>query len=202
MTLIPREGNPSGVRCRAGGLRGIWRRAVVVTVAAMLGMVGMAGQALAHNVLVSSDPAEGQQLDAGPPVVTLNFDQYVQSEAGLSQVVVTGPDGGQWTTGEVEVNGTAVSAPLRPLGPAGDYTIGYRVLSADGHPVTGKITFTLTKPGTGTPAPASAQQDAGSTDAAPAESGDSGGVPVWVWIAGAVVLLAAGVFFALRIGRE
>ncbi|MDI5980810.1 copper resistance protein CopC, partial [Amycolatopsis magusensis] len=31
---------------------------------------------------------------------------------------------------------------------------------------------------------------------------DSGGVPLWVWIAGAVVLLALGLVFALRAGKE
>jgi hypothetical protein len=30
---------------------------------------------------------------------------------------------------------------------------------------------------------------------------DAGGAPVWPWIVGAVVLVAGGVFLALRLGR-
>jgi hypothetical protein len=100
----------------------------------------------------------------------------------------------------VQVSNNLVIAPLRPLGPAGVYTIGYRVLSADGHPVIGEVTFTLTKAGTGTPASVSAAKATGSGQSSAA--GDSGGVPIWVWIAGAVVLLGIGLTVALRTGKE
>ncbi|HEX5813288.1 MAG TPA: copper resistance protein CopC, partial [Pseudonocardia sp.] len=88
-----------------------------------------------------------------------------------------------------------------PLGPAGVYQIGYRVVSADGHPVSGKVAFTLTTAGAGsaqaqTPA-TTAAPDAVPTTAPP----DAGGAPVWPWIAGAVVLVAGGVALALRLGR-
>jgi hypothetical protein len=85
---------------------------------------------------------------------------------------------------------------VRELGPRGVYTIGYRVVSADGHPVSGKVTFTLTKAGNGTPA--ANNEDA---QAAPLESEDSG-LPIWVWLVGAAVLLGAGLFVALRIGGK
>jgi hypothetical protein len=78
------------------------------------------------------------------------------------------------------------------------YTVAYRILSADGHPVEGAVRFTLTTAGTGTPAPSAAAQP-------PTTSGQGGhgggGMPVWPWIVGAAALLAIGVVFALRIGR-
>jgi hypothetical protein len=86
-----------------------------------------------------------------------------------------------------------VTAPVRELGPAGVYTIAYRIISADGHPVSGTLTFTLTTAGDGTPAAPPADSAAGD---------DSGGVPIWVWIGGAVVVLGIGLFFALRIGGK
>jgi hypothetical protein len=58
--------------------------------------------------------------------------------------------------------------------------------------------FTLTKEGSGTPAPASSSA---AQDPASPSSG-SGGVPIWVWIVGAAVLLAGGAFLALRGGAE
>ncbi|TNC27474.1 copper resistance CopC family protein [Amycolatopsis alkalitolerans] len=155
-------------------------------------MIGTAAPALAHNVLISTDPAKGASLDTGPAKITLTFDAPVQG-GDLNQVSVLGPDRSQWTEGPVQISSNVVTAPVRPLGPAGTYTVGYRILSADGHPVEGEYTFTLTKAGNGTPATATA---------ASSGDGSSGGVPVWVWIVGAVVLLAAGLTIALRMGRE
>jgi methionine-rich copper-binding protein CopC len=40
-------------------------------------------------------------------------------------------------------DGATVSAPVRRLERAGQYTIAYRVPSADGHPVRGAVRFTL-----------------------------------------------------------
>jgi methionine-rich copper-binding protein CopC len=160
-------------------------------------VLGTATPALAHNVLISSDPANGSSVAAGPPKISLTFDQYVQG-ADVNQIAVTGPGGGQWAEGPISVVNNVISAPLRPLGPAGKYTVGYRVLSADGHPVTGELTFTLTTAGTGTPATVDAAKSPGGSSQAASPA--STGVPIWVWIAGAVVLLAIGLTVALRSG--
>lgn len=175
------------------------RRVLVITtvmLAAVLGLVGTATPAPAHNTLIASDPADGARLDDGPSMVTLTFSDVVRGGL-VNQVAVTGPEGGQWTEGQVEVRDTVVTTRVRPLGPAGDYIIGYRIVSADGHPVSGEIRFTLTTAGTGTPAPTAA-----GNPAAGEQGNGSTGVPIWVWLAGAGVLLAAGLALALRIGRE
>jgi methionine-rich copper-binding protein CopC len=174
------------------------RKALVTLALTVVAMLGTATPALAHNILISSDPAQGAHLDAGPGRITLTFDAPVQP-GDVNQVAVTGPDGNQWTDGGAQVSSNVVTAALRPLGPAGDYTVGYRILSADGHPVSAEFKFSLTKPGNGTPAPAGANkpQAAASTGS----PGDSGGVPVWVWIGGAVVVLAIGLTLALRMGK-
>ncbi len=176
------------------------RKALVALALTGVAVLGTATPALAHNVIIGSDPAEGTSLAAGPSKISLTFDQYVQG-ADVNQIAVTGPNGGQWAEGPISVVNNVISAPLRPLGPAGKYTVGYRVLSADGHPVTGEINFTLTKAGTGTPATVDAARSPGSpSQAAPASS--STGIPIWVWIAGAVVLLALGLTVALRTGGK
>lgn len=188
------------------------RRLTFVAAAVALTLLGAAAPAAAHNTLISSDPEEDARIDTAPEQVTLTFDQPVQ-DAGVNQVAVTGPDGTSYATGRVRVDSAVVTAPIRPLGPAGTYVIGFRILSADGHPVSEELRFTLTKPGPGagdtasgngdqrtgaasTPAPEPAQA------AQPAESAESdeGGVPVWVWLIAAAVLLGAGIFVALRMG--
>ncbi|WP_436502154.1 copper resistance CopC family protein [Actinokineospora sp. HUAS TT18] len=173
-------------------------RAAAAFAVALFALVGLAPAALAHNQLVSSTPADKSAIDTGPSTIELTFDQPVQNGKGLNSIVVVGPNGtDQWQGGEAAVRGNVVSAPLRELGPAGEYRVGYRILSADGHPVSGEIKFTLNKAGNGTPAP---PEQTKTTGTAAEPSGDDGGVPVWVWIAGAAVLLGAGVFFALRVG--
>lgn len=163
------------------------------TVVAGFAVLALATPASAHDVLVGSDPARGATMTTGPTQVRLDFNAPVQF--GADQITVLGPDGGHYErTSTATVTGNSVSAPVAPLGPAGTYRVGYRVISADGHPVAGEITFTLAKAGTGAPV---TPQAAGASSS----SSGGGGVPVWVWIVGAVVLLAVGLFVALRGGR-
>jgi hypothetical protein len=174
------------------------RKLLAVLVLTGLGLFALAGTASAHNSLVSSTPAENASLATGPGTIVLTFDQPVQEGEGLNAVAVTGPDGKQWQGGPAKVDSNVVSTPVRQLGPKGVYTIGYRIVSADGHPVSGQVTFTLTQAGNGTPA--TAEANAGSVPGT--TSGDTSGLPLWVWLVGAAVLLGAGLFVALRIGGK
>jgi hypothetical protein len=180
---------------------------VAITVAVLA-----AGTAFAHNVLVHSDPANGATLSNGPARLTLTFDLPVQNV--YSAVSVVGPDKLHYEAAASQVNGNSVSVDVSPLGPAGVYTVGYRIVSDDGHPVGGSTTFTLSSSGTGHGVPAeqspAAQQatDPGTSSGSGQDArdaggtGGSGGAPVWPWIVGAVVLVGAGVIVALRVGRN
>ncbi|MEV1172870.1 copper resistance CopC family protein [Nonomuraea sp. NPDC049784] len=155
--------------------------------------------AQAHNVLIGSDPKDGATLSAAPSQVTLVFDQAVRQ--GYAQVGVTGADGSSWADGSAVVAAERVSVRVKPLPAGGSYVVGYRILSADGHPVTGKITFTLSPGAAGAPAAATGQtaQDA-SAEAAEAAANGGAGMAV-VWIVGALLVLAAGTAVALRRSR-
>jgi copper resistance protein C len=139
--------------------------------------------ASAHATRVSADPADNAALTAGPDRVSATFNERLQTT--FAAMTVVGPDGNLWSTGEPSVQGAVVGIGLRPLGPAGTYTVNYRVTSADGHVVSGSWSFRLTVPGTGTPGPAAA-----------ATAGN--GIPVWPFIAGAVALVAVGALWAVR----
>lgn len=164
-----------------------------------MALIGGAQAASAHSALVGSDPADGASTATGPATVALTFNEAVQP--GFTTVTVVGPGGNQWQAGPPTEDGSVVTVPVRPLGPAGEYTVGYRVLSADSHPVQGAVRFTLTEAGPGTvaaPAPSGTDE----SPPAPAQTTDEGGMPVWPWIVGTVVLLAAGVAVALWLGRN
>ena len=102
--------------------------------------VGLAGAASAHDVLISSDPADNATVATAPSSLQFTFDQPVQNFDPVVSLV--GPDGRQYATGTPSVSGNVVSGTV-DAGPAGRYTAAYRIVSADGHPVTGEIHFTL-----------------------------------------------------------
>ncbi|OLT10511.1 hypothetical protein BJF78_28720 [Pseudonocardia sp. CNS-139] len=183
-------------------------RVTAVGLLAALALLLGSGTASAHARLEGSDPADGASLDTAPQRVSLTFSDAMTAD--FSTLTVVGPGDVHYETGAVSAQDTTISIGLLPLGAAGTYQIGYRVVSADGHPVSGSVSFTLTTAGpaastptpTGTPAPAatSVAPAAPSTAAAPATP-EGGGMPVWPWIVGAVVLVGGGVAVALRLGR-
>ncbi|OBH49217.1 copper resistance CopC family protein [Mycobacterium sp. E2479] len=146
----------------------------------------MAPAASAHATRISTDPAADAVLAAGPQRVSATFNEQLQTT--FAAMTVVGPDGNVWSAGEPAVRGAVVGIALRALGPAGTYTVNYRVTSADGHVVSGSWSFRLTVPGTGTPGP-------------PAAGPDGGALPVWPFVAIAVALVAGGAWWATR-GRR
>ncbi|WP_211229552.1 copper resistance CopC family protein [Nakamurella lactea] len=175
-----------------------WRRGLSAGAAVLLALligVGLALPASAHNTLTGSDPADGSTVSAAPTTVTLTFDQPVQNYQPV--LTVTGPNGNRFSAGEATVQSNTVSVALDGAGPAGEYIAAYRVVSADGHPVSGEIRYTLAAgaagTATGSPAPA------GSTPSAAAGDGSSGlGVWLWIGIAVAALLVIAAVVVILR----
>lgn len=166
------------------------RRARLAVVALMLTAFACtaaltAGSAGAHAARVSADPAENSALSTGPIRVRATFNEDLQTT--FAAMTLVGPDGNLWTTGEPSVHGTVVSIGVRPLGPAGTYTVNYRVTSADGHVVAGSWSFRLTAAGSGTPG-RSAQGSNGSPD----------DLPIWPFVLGAVILVGGGALWAMR----
>ncbi|MFF4983821.1 copper resistance protein CopC [Streptomyces sp. NPDC001046] len=83
------------------------------------------------------DQQPGREHHAGrlPPRVTLTFSDKMAEK--YAKVAVTGPDGKPAAAGKPQVDGRNVTLPFVADGPAGRYTVGYRVVSADGHPISG-----------------------------------------------------------------
>ncbi len=143
-------------------------------------VLGWSLPAQAHTALVSSDPADGARLDAAPNQVVLTFSEELKEP--VEAVVAVDGDQQEWSAA---VDGAhLVITPART--PAeGAYTIDYRVVSADGHPVTGALSFTV-----GESAAAS-----GDTTTTPASGSDADEGSVWAspWFLGILGVLAIGV---------
>ena len=110
----------------------------------------------------------------------------------FAAMTVVGPDGNLWSTGDPEVDGAVVSVGVRPLGPAGTYTVNYRATSADGHVVSGSWSFRLTVAGTGTSGAVGRGR--------PSEHANT--IPVWPFYAGAVLIVGAGPCGRCDAGRD
>jgi hypothetical protein len=140
--------------------------------------------AYAHTSLRTSDPLRGTKVEALRKV-TLEFTESVR----FPVVIITGPDGLRYEDGKPRVDGPRVLQKVGRQLPGGAYTIAYRVVSRDGHPIEGEIPFELTPPPSPGETPAAPVAVAPSSSPA-AQTAESPSVPGWVWV---VVFGLAGI---------
>ena len=128
--------------------------------------------AFAHAEFLGSAPASGSHLSSMPGKITLRFGENLSDLSGANAIVVMGPGGEEISQGEVSIMDTSAARDLKATSKAGTYHVAYRVLSADGHPVSGELDFFLDEPGVPTPlaGPASSLASPASSLASPASS--------------------------------
>lgn len=175
---------------------------------------GSAGPAAGHTDLVSSSPSAGAHLDTAPRSVTLDFSEQMSPELSAVSLDVAGENlslrvrAGSSSTALVADVPPGVSS--RP-GVTTAWRVAYRVVSRDGHPVTGQLRFQVRGPlpspsastppaVTATPAPA-----VPATEDAVAPAAESAGTP-WLLIVGGggvlLVLLTLAVAAGVRLARH
>jgi copper resistance protein C len=195
-------------------LRKAVTRVLAGTVLAGALALGWQAPALAHDKLVSTSPKDGAALEAAPNEVVLTYNEAVQTS--FANVVVAGPGGTNIAEGKPQVVGNKVTQPLKSEAPNGTYTVSWRVVSSDGHPINGTFTYSIklvvptpTKsetPTTGpTTEPAAEPSTPGSTPAGTSDQSQAdGGGSSWPWVVGALVLIViivGGVLLGRR-GRQ
>jgi len=165
-------------------------------VSTLTAVLGLPAAAEAHTDLVSSSPKGGAVLRTSPDELTLVFSEDIDPDFATVVLTVgkarerldTQVDRGE-VTGVVPRNLDAGTA-------TGDFTwsVAYRVVSADGHPVTGKVDFDapFPKPPAESTDPTE-QEEPGGTSATPEAvedavvvqagepSAESEGSPALVW---------------------
>jgi copper transport protein len=109
------------------------------TVACLAWAAAAAPPAGAHAVLIKSAPQQGALLHEEPRRIVLRFNETVETSFGA--VRIYDEKGKRVDRGApVRPRGDTIAMGIRP-GLLGVYTVSYRVLSADGHPVTGAYVF-------------------------------------------------------------
>jgi copper transport protein len=120
-------------------------RASLVAVAAVL-TLAMAPDAHAHAVLQESEPANDAVIATSPDTVRVRFDEPVVAVAGA--VRVFDADGGRVDDGRLSrPSASEVAVGLKGGLAHGTYTVSWRVVSADTHPVFGAFVFHVGEPG-------------------------------------------------------
>lgn len=166
--------------------------------ALLLGLTLAASPASAHAGLTSSNPEEGATLKELPSEIVLEFTEEIGTPAF---VAVTDPDNRRLDDGDPVLDGATVRQRIDPATHAGLHTIAYRVVSADGHPVTGHVRVTVefaddAGPAGSTGADSDPSADAASDEASDETESDTEGTSNARFVAGAVV----GVLVALLLG--
>lgn len=185
------------------------RMSLVAIVVALTSLVVVdADRADAHSSLVSSTPSDGQTLTEPLDRVDLTFSEAPLAglDAGL-RIEVRDAAGQDVSTGDVTVDGLTMSKAVEPTN--GSYTMLWRYVSPDGHPITGELAFTVDLPvstSTGSPT-ASTEPGSDATeidvtleaDAAPTAGDDTPSTwPVLVAGGVGIVLIAAILVAASR----
>ena len=188
------------------GQRKLWTIALLVAV--VFTVLGTPQAAWAHNALVSTSPGDGKTVTEPPSSIVLTFNE--PAIATGTKVLVTGPDGSV-AAGDPQLVDTTVEQTLLPELSAGEYTVEWRVTSADGHPINGEFSFTVRTGSVGkstaTPVPTtkdaespSPSQTASASDQATTVATPSGG-PVGSAAEPSIGLVVAAGGGADRIGR-
>jgi methionine-rich copper-binding protein CopC len=192
-------------------------RNVLVGLLALVALLLGGAPAMAHSDLASSDPADGAVLATAPEVVRFTFNERLLPQGNAITLTDVAADA-RIEVAKASVDGDTVSVPFPAGAPAGQYRAAYRVVSADGHPIAGSITFTVgagaspTPAGPADPSPVASSPAAPGAPAAtgapgadpslasplpaalPDDAGDAGdaGMLVWALAIGVVVLAAVG----------
>lgn len=194
------------------------RTAVAVagaTLVAAVAAVLFAAPASAHDRLTGSTPEDGATVTTAPTEVELTFTDEVQ-DLGLT-VLVKDPSGASVAAGKPAIDGDTVVQKLDPLTASGVYTVAYRVVSSDGHPIAGRFTFTATlaaaspsASATASPSTSPSSPSASPTTPSPSESSvaaspaastsDAGSSTPWVVLGGLLVaaLVVVGIVMSRR----
>ncbi|MFI2202121.1 copper resistance protein CopC [Streptomyces sp. NPDC020192] len=130
------------------------RRLTLLCAGLFLLLLGTAAPASAHAALRTSDPADAAVLRTAPRQVTLTFTEPVALLTDSFRVY--DPTNHRVRTGPADhapdhSNTARVSLPAELA--TGTYTVAWRVVSADSHPVSGALTFSVGRR-TATTAPA------------------------------------------------
>jgi methionine-rich copper-binding protein CopC len=180
---------------------------VALALTALMVGFGSVG-ASAHAELTGSNPIADSVIGMLPPTVELTFGEplmVVEGSEAANQITVTKADGKRIDVRTTTVADRVASVALDTSAGEGVYTVAYRVVSEDGHPIDGKFKFEVSvaaQSGEAEPMPINEMpSDAPTAVIAPApeprdgveaeDGAENAEANPWPWIAGGALLVVA-----------
>lgn len=182
--------------------QGLLRKSLLILSIAAAALLAPVAAASAHDVLTGTTPQAGETVGDVPDALELTFSNNPLAMG--SAITVQDSAGQNWAIGDVRIVDNTVSQGIRPDAPAGEYTVSWRVVSSDAHPIEGTFGFTATAGGEGLPSesPASAADGTGDAEAAAAEPAFPTVTVILVAVAVMAVLIAVIAFFVRILVRR
>lgn len=92
-----------------------------------------------HTALESVDPTEGNVVTKELQKVVLNFNTSLEQASSFTLE----DEEGQEVLINVEINEQSMTGTLEEVPANGTYTVNWKIIGADGHPIEGTYAFTL-----------------------------------------------------------
>lgn len=121
-----------------GGAGGVFASLLL----AFLLWLALPAVAFAHAALISAEPADNAILTESPARFALTFNEPVSP----LKLTLVRPDGTPVWLSDFHVDGGTVSIEVPGRLGQGTHVLGWRVVSADGHPVAGSLLFSVGAP--------------------------------------------------------
>lgn len=121
-----------------------FKAAFAALTAAVVLTILLPASAWGHAQLLGSSPSRGEMVPAAPELIELEFNEPVEASFGALRLYDSA--GKQVETGPVErPGGRQDVVAVRPPAdlPEGAYTLTFRIISADSHPVSGGFIFSV-----------------------------------------------------------
>ena len=203
---------------RASASASPWAALVAGIALAAASVLVVASPAAAHDELVAADPPADSTVATLPAQLTLTFSSEIADDDGASVVVVTDAAGTALADGTPTVNDNVLTQPLAGEA-SGAVTVQWKVVSGDGHPISGEYSFTVTAAPAPTPTETAEPTPTETIEPEPSPSPtptptptpsvtgvptdeDSTFADVWPWVVGGLLLAAvAGAVVYLVVSR-
>ncbi|MGF3056982.1 copper resistance protein CopC [Microbacterium sp. YY-01] len=126
------------------------RLLLAILIGCVLTLITGVPPANAHAILLDTTPGDGEALEQAPETAELQFNEPVQL---IEDAIRLFPSDGDPIALNAQTHDHAVVISLPDRLADGTYALSYRIVSADGHPVGGAITFHIGEASSSAPTP-------------------------------------------------
>lgn len=189
--------------------------AVVIAAATFFSALLWVGSspANAHDALVQTSPEVDSVVTVAPSEVTMTYSGEVLDAGSAVIVEVIDPSGADVASTAPVIENATVTQTVAQMTTAGIVTVRWRVVSSDGHPISGEYAFTLALPEEPTPVAAPEPTATSTTIPTPQQSSVADAAPEpqetqrdasfpLLATGAAIILLAGAAVVVLLVGRR